>query len=400
MPSVIFIQNLYQLIFLFVMFYAWVLAKSRVPGIGFWTMNLLLNTIGLCFQMFFVKTPLPIFRITSNLFFFSGGIIFYYGLASYASCTILKKTSYALLLLMLFSSIMELVLPLPLEIFIITNAFVFLATIALYCTVFLKRLSSWFGWAMKLFFFLYILIAATQIFRIYQTTKELVKGIPTITGFELPGYTATSVINRLMLFCVNFIILLLVYKKLLHDLEIVIENQKTLSIYLKNLAEHDELTGLYNRRTIEQLISLYIPQKKSQKMAVLFMLDIDHFKDLNDTYGHQCGDIVLQNTAQGISSLLEKRDLLGRWGGDEFLLLVERKRKAEIADLLQSMKLMTREICQQYPGTHGYSLSGGFTLLTVDDTLENALYRADTLLYQAKDAGRNRIIGDLYGDGV
>ncbi len=79
MSPIISIQNLYQMIFfLLVMCYAWVLAKkSRVPGIGCWTVNLLLNTTGLFLQMFFVQTSLPAFRIIANLFYFSGGIIFF-----------------------------------------------------------------------------------------------------------------------------------------------------------------------------------------------------------------------------------------------------------------------------------------------------------------------------------
>lgn len=387
MSPIISIQNLYQLIFLLVMCYAWVLAKSRVPGIGCWTVNLLLNTLGLVLQMFFVQTSLPVFRIIANLFYFGGGIIFYYGLATYASCVIYRKTSYWILFLMIVSSVVELVFSLPIEISIISNSLIFLATIVLYSTVFLRRFSSWFGWTMKLLFFIYTILAITQIYRIWGAFSNLVQGTPSITGFELSEINATAIINRLLLFIVNFIVLLMVYMKLLHDLQTQVESQKTLSLHLKNLAEHDELTTLYNRRTIEQLISLYLPKKQDNAIAYLFMLDIDYFKNLNDAYGHQCGDVVLQHTAQGLSSLLEEHDLLGRWGGDEFLLLVVRRDKDEISPLLQGMKDMMRDICKQYPNTQGCSLSGGFTLLTTDDTLDSAIQRADALLYQAKEAG-------------
>ncbi len=191
---------------------------------------------------------------------------------------------------------------------------------------------------MKLLFFIYFVLAITQVYRIYGAFSSMVQGVPSITGFELSEFTATAIINRLMLFIVNFVVLLMVYMKLLHELEFEVDHQKTLSIHLKNLAEHDELTTLYNRRTIEQLISLYVPKKQDSAIAFLFMLDIDHFKDLNDAYGHQCGDVVLQQTAQGLSSLIDKQDLLGRWGGDEFLLLIERRKREEIAPLLQGMK--------------------------------------------------------------
>lgn len=68
MPPIISMQNLYQLILLLVMWYAWMLAKSRVPGIGCWIVNLLLNTLGLVLHMFVVQTSLPVFRIIANLF--------------------------------------------------------------------------------------------------------------------------------------------------------------------------------------------------------------------------------------------------------------------------------------------------------------------------------------------
>ena len=398
MSQGIIIQNVYHLLFFLVMCYAWIISKRQVPGIGYWTLNLFLYTIGLILQMVFVQTGLQFSRIIANLMLFSGGLFFYIGFANYTARPVHWKICYVLIFSMIISSLTEIVFSLPLEIFIIINAIYFLVIIALYHTVFIPNFSGWFGSLMVILFVIYTILAGTQIYRIITTLDNIIHGNPSTNGFDFTGYTITAIVNRLMLFTVNFIVLLLVYKKLLHDLQTQVESQKTLSLYLKNLAEHDELTTLYNRRTIEQLISLYLPKKQDSAIAYLFMLDIDYFKDLNDAYGHQCGDVVLQHTAQGLSSLLEEQDLLGRWGGDEFLLLVVRRDKDAIAPLLQGMKEMMRDICKQYPDTHGCSLSGGFTLLTTDDTLDSAIQRADALLYQAKEAGRNRIIGNLTGD--
>ncbi|MGE4454597.1 MAG: GGDEF domain-containing protein [Sphaerochaeta sp.] len=382
------------------MCYAWLISKRQVPGIGYWTLNLFLYTIGLALQMLFVQTGFQFFRIIANLMLFSGGLIFYIGFANYTARSIHWKICYGLMFAMIVSSLAEIFLSLPLELFIIINALYFLAIIALYHSVFIPNFSGWFGSLMVLLFVIYSLLAVAQIYRIITALENIFHGTPSSIGYDFTGYTITAVVNRLMLFIVNFIVLLLVYKRLLHDLHEQVENQRTLSLHLKNLAEHDELTGLYNRRTIEQMISQYIPQMQGETYSVLFMLDIDHFKNLNDAYGHQCGDTVLHYTAKGLSSLQKPLDLLGRWGGDEFLLLVEREKGEAISAYIQDLQIMMQQICKKYPKAGGCSISGGFTRIISGDTLDSALERADAKLYHAKQAGRNQIIGNLEGDSA
>ena len=155
-------------------------------------------------------------------------------------------------------------------------------------------------------------------------------------------------------------------------------------------AQTDALTGLSNRRHILQLLAA---QLASQNATCIALIDLDHFKQLNDQHGHPFGDSVLLDFAHHTRSLLRIADGLGRVGGEEFLLLMPNCSLSDADKKLHDILQHTRE---RHPFAAkpqlSYTFSAGMTILHPDDTVETAYARADAALYQAKQEGRNRLV--------
>lgn len=120
------------------------------------------------------------------------------------------------------------------------------------------------------------------------------------------------------------------------------------------------------------------------------MLDIDHFKSVNDIYGHDAGDQVLGKLVEQVLSLIRKVDIFARWGGEEFVILLPKTGKEEAVILVERI----RQHIEAYEFDHPrhITISLGLSFLEKDDTRESIVKRADDALYQAKQSGRNRVI--------
>jgi diguanylate cyclase (GGDEF)-like protein len=161
----------------------------------------------------------------------------------------------------------------------------------------------------------------------------------------------------------------------------------------RRLSERDDLTGLPNRRCFLEMLDRHLAsQRREHSRGALLLLDLDRFKELNDTFGHAAGDRLLVQVADAIRERLRDDDVLARLGGDEFAILLPRAGAAEAGRVARSLvDLLSRE---QMPATHGgtrpVSVSVGAVALTgaATGTAERALARADAAMYQAKAAGR------------
>lgn len=171
-----------------------------------------------------------------------------------------------------------------------------------------------------------------------------------------------------------------------------IHSQKQKEQELLQAARTDKMTGLLNREATMESIS-HILQESSRQLHALFIIDIDNFKSLNDTLGHQAGDRFLMEFADVLHSCFRRQDVQGRIGGDEFFVLMQNipdlsvvSRKAQ--DLLNGIRQLSSTF-------FGASLSGsiGISLYpTNGTTLEDLYFDADTALYQAKRDGKNRFV--------
>jgi diguanylate cyclase (GGDEF)-like protein len=152
------------------------------------------------------------------------------------------------------------------------------------------------------------------------------------------------------------------------------------------LSLHDPLTGLANRRHLEIAYSnLQARTSRSQQPFGLILLDIDHFKRFNDTYGHPEGDQLLIRVAEQLRQCLRSTDLAVRFGGEEFMLLVADSQTEQLFALADRI----RNLLQQ---DLAITASFGLACYQADETLSQMTERADEALYRAKHAGRNRVM--------
>ena len=166
---------------------------------------------------------------------------------------------------------------------------------------------------------------------------------------------------------------------------------------LREQAQADALTGIANRRLLMERAAqeLSSAQRHEQELS-LVLWDIDHFKHINDTYGHPCGDVILRDLARGIASQVRREDLLGRYGGEEFVLLMPLTPPAEAlvtADRIRA-GIYAREFVYEGERVH-VSVSAGVAGYPRDgvQTVDELVQLADKRMYVAKHLGRNRVIG-------
>jgi diguanylate cyclase (GGDEF)-like protein/PAS domain S-box-containing protein len=162
---------------------------------------------------------------------------------------------------------------------------------------------------------------------------------------------------------------------------------------LEEMALLDRLTGIANRRYIEKELSIHLSEEKRFQIpfGILFM-DIDHFKKFNDTYGHDVGDQVLKYVANTLLKNSRPFDVMGRWGGEEFVGILRNVGLEQLEELGNRLRMLVESsyIASQDKTLH-VTISMGATLMRHDDTLESLIKRADNLLYESKSAGRNRL---------
>lgn len=159
---------------------------------------------------------------------------------------------------------------------------------------------------------------------------------------------------------------------------------------LEDLASTDELTGLFNRRHFLHLASQHLAALHGDRQHGLALIDLDHFKRINDVHGHAAGDRVLQTFASVAQACLRDGDLIARYGGEEFVLLLPNTDAHHFAICCERLREAFGRAEPLGVKVDNLSLSIGMTLLTMHDNLDEALHRADQALYQAKRAGRNR----------
>ncbi len=173
-----------------------------------------------------------------------------------------------------------------------------------------------------------------------------------------------------------------------------ISHRKKLEEELMHLATTDPLTGVANRRKlIEQLGMELARTRRSGESAAFLMVDIDHFKNVNDTFGHAAGDTVIQHLADLSRLRLRRIDLFGRLGGEEFGVLLPNTSGAEAMQFAESFRRYVAETpAQSSKGEIPFTISIGVaTLEPFDEAPDSVLARADVALYRAKDLGRNRV---------
>ncbi|AMC35553.1 GGDEF domain-containing response regulator [Janthinobacterium sp. B9-8] len=173
-------------------------------------------------------------------------------------------------------------------------------------------------------------------------------------------------------------------------------NERTQQLQEKNreleqLAITDRLTGLYNRLFLDQVLEReFTSAGRHSTTFSLILVDIDHFKKVNDSYGHHMGDEVLKSISRILKETIRASDLLGRWGGEEFLILCPKTQLKDAAKVAEKLRLAIEHY--DFASIGCRTASFGVACYKNGDTIAMVEARADKALYLAKDQGRNRVV--------
>ena len=169
-----------------------------------------------------------------------------------------------------------------------------------------------------------------------------------------------------------------------------ITERKKLQDELARLATTDALTGIFNRRKMDELLGMEINKAMRYKSHLSFiMFDIDHFKMVNDAYGHNVGDSVLRTLVEIVKRNLRNTDYFCRWGGEEFLILSPETDLENATALAERLRIATEK--HSFEGVNRITISLGVTQFSKKDGVDSFLMRVDDALYIAKNRGRNRV---------
>jgi len=189
-----------------------------------------------------------------------------------------------------------------------------------------------------------------------------------------------------------FILIFSLYWNLKLRKEIVLRNE--LEKKLKKLSIIDSLTGIFNRYKIDTTLNQQIAFSKRNNIPLsIIFFDIDHFKKINDTYGHNIGDIVLKELTFLVKNNIRQYDIFGRWGGEEFIIILPNTSLENAVKIAKKLKSIIENHTFKEVGK--LTCSFGVTELKENDTSESILIRVDNHLYSAKKSGRNKVISDL-----
>lgn len=163
---------------------------------------------------------------------------------------------------------------------------------------------------------------------------------------------------------------------------------------LKRLSVTDKLTGLHNRIKIDETLKSNLDMfKRYENVFSVMIIDIDHFKKVNDNHGHPIGDSVLKDFAKILKENARITDTIGRWGGEEFMIIASETDSTGAIKFATTLKQAISDYDFEKVGR--ITASFGVTQIAVGDDVEDIVQRADLALYNAKETGRNKVVCGL-----
>lgn len=163
---------------------------------------------------------------------------------------------------------------------------------------------------------------------------------------------------------------------------------------MRELATYDQLTGVYSRRAFLEISNQYFEvAKREQKQIAVLFIDIDYFKKINDGYGHAIGDVVLRTVAEEISNTIRKSDILGRYGGEEFIISILNAGEEDaliVAEKIRNIVHGKIIVIGDHSIFASISIGISISRREVPTSLDDLIHEADKAMYVSKNSGRNR----------
>jgi diguanylate cyclase (GGDEF)-like protein len=214
--------------------------------------------------------------------------------------------------------------------------------------------------------------------------------VPDVARYGPPtteqALTAIFLISMLMV-CSTAVVGLLVHALRQREASLLLANEK-----LVVLSQRDPLTGLYNRRYLFERIELELERVRRGRELALLMIDLDHFKRVNDTQGHLRGDLLLKEIGVALAATTRVTDVVGRYGGDEFLVVLPDADAEQAGAVAERAAKSAREVGERFDAELPVTASVGIAVARADDTLASLVRRADDLEWKAKERGGDRVV--------
>jgi diguanylate cyclase (GGDEF)-like protein len=346
--------------------------NRHLPGTGFFALGFFSGFLGCTLTVMRGRVPSFVSIVVEHFLIFSAFALFYRGVLLFfrsrrTTRFLWISIAASLVLLTYFSLVRDLIAPRILVISLV----IFLARGLITIELFRQ------GGQRSIIYVFAFLMAAYTLFGACRSLVTLVHGPPYDVMQSSRFQTPSLVINILFICIIGLFFLLM----LSSELVAIVEAQSL----------HDHVSGALNRRGIDQRLALELvrAERNGYQLAIA-LIDIDHFKQINDTAGHAAGDAALRQIVEVISGRLRSYDFFGRFGGDEFLLVLPQTSCDDALRIAERMKHAVSGLA-----VSGFalpiSLSIGLTFATPGETAISMLARADMALYNAKRAGRNCI---------
>ncbi len=367
------------------------LIKLQFPrqfkGTGFWFLSLLLPAIS--FTLYYINNQYLSFLLfsiitesyfLSNILLLLGWIVFFGDKPPYKRLLGLLLCDLGLAAILKGKAIPPHVLHEMFNLTIFLFIFIFL----------IRKHKQKHNYSSSLILFIYLIAVLTTLVPVVETVMSAEKYFDPVKNMRM-----LSVFYMIR----NSLILFSIYVAVMHQFKVnhnmSMEEKDRLMRELEVLSVTDVLTGLYNRRGFDNYISYEFKQsKRNNEEYVITLGDIDFFKKVNDTYGHDCGDEVIKRVSCTIEKNIREQDCLARWGGEEFIIMqkVSSPETAfkvieRIRNEIENMKILCNN------STVSITMSFGMARMYSDSrNYDQVIIEADKNLYKAKQSGRNRII--------
>lgn len=386
--SIILGNSITNIIIILIMFLVWRNYREKFKGLGYWVLACVLQVAGQIMLLFQGRIHDVFSVFAANLFIITAGLIFFYGMELFIQAGGRCGMFFTLLapviplyyyFTFIAPKVNSRILVFSLAVILISLNFLYLLRYRVN-----KKQRDLYR-PMMIVFILLAVISTLRILLVSGNDDRM---------FLFSAYTSDKILVLLqyMLFILLvFSLLFIINSRLLKDIGEYLSERERLVQEFKRMATTDGLTGIYNRMKLEPIMTAEVLRSRRYgRLMSILLIDIDHFKLVNDNYGHNIGDAVLRDVAAVLKENLRDADSLGRWGGEEFLVVAPetstegaRKIAEKLRHAVASHKFI-REI--------KVTISVGVASLMADEWEEDMVRRADEAMYVAKNSGRNRIV--------
>ena len=388
MRSIILGNSLTDIVVILIMYSVWRKYRGKFKGVGYWFIACSLQVAGQVLLLFQGAIDAVFSVFLANMMLISAGLVLLYGMEFFTNVPGRRGMFFLLFLPIapLFFYFTFTAPSLRARIIIFSGSALLISLNFVYLLIF--RLDKKQRPLYRETGFLFIIFAIVYALRIF-----LALGLDDNAVFFNSGAGDRLLVlaSYMLVVLLVFSLLIVINSRLFRDINAYLAERERLVLEFKRMASTDSLTGIYNRMKLEPIMTAAVLRSRRYgRMLSVLLVDIDHFKLVNDNYGHNIGDAVLRDVAAVLKENLREADSLGRWGGEEFLVVAP-ETSTEGARAIAE-KLRDAVANHSFIRDIKVTISVGVASLLNDEWEDDMVRRADEAMYMAKNSGRNRIV--------